>query len=135
MEAKKKYIKAEIRLARNSLKAGDLLHQAGLYRESIPKSYYAMFHSLKALFTAEDIESSKHSFITSEFGFRFIKQKGEFDKRYGRNLHKVFEYREMCDYKTMFEADETMSEFCKDSAREFVDEIERYLKRKGCLEG
>ncbi|MEW5767061.1 MAG: HEPN domain-containing protein [bacterium] len=93
-----------------------------------------MFHSLKALFTAEEIESEKRSFIISEFGFRFINQRREFDRQYGRNLNKVFEYREMCDYKTMFEADETISKFCKDSDKEFVDEIERYLRSVSWLE-
>lgn len=135
MEAKKKYIRAELRLARDSLKASELLHKAGLYREAIPKSYYSMFHSLKALFTAEEIETSKHSFIISEFGFRFIKQRKEFDSQYGQSLNKVFEYRERCDYKTMFEVDETTSKFCMDRAKEFVDEIERYLNKKGWIAG
>ncbi len=45
-------------------------------------------------------------------------------------LRKVSEYREMYDYKTMFEVDEEMNSYCLSEATEFVKEIERYLLRE-----
>lgn len=84
---------------------------------------------VKALFIAEGIESHKHSFIISEFSHRFIKLDKIFEQKYDRMLRKVFEYREMCDYKTMFEVDAEMSSYCLEEASEFIEEIERYFAK------
>ena len=89
-----------------------------------------MFHIVKALFIAEDIESRKHSFIISEFSRGFRKLDEIFNQKYGQMLRKVSEYREMYDYKTVFEVDEEMNSYCLNEATEFVKEIERYLLRE-----
>jgi uncharacterized protein (UPF0332 family) len=69
-------------------------------------------------------------FVISEFSRGFRKLDGIFNQKYGRMLRKVFEHREMCDYKTMFEVDEEMNSYCLNEATEFVKEIERYLMRE-----
>ena len=60
-------------------RAGDCLHTARVnrdisdYRAAANRSYYAIFHSIRAVLALEDVDMSKHSGVMSEFRKRYLK--------------------------------------------------------------
>lgn len=57
-----------------SLAAGKLLLEQGLFRPSINRSYYAMFYSVLALLTTRREETSKHGRAIAIFDKEFVRR-------------------------------------------------------------
>ncbi|MDQ1317087.1 MAG: hypothetical protein QG588_738 [Candidatus Poribacteria bacterium] len=90
-------------------------------RSIVNRAYYTVFYSLLALFLKADInlKTSKHSGIIAIFDKEFI-HTGKIDKHYSRILHKIFEARQVGDYREF-------SEFSAEDATEFVSLAEEFL--------
>lgn len=73
---------ARLRLdhAREALDTAVLVCDAGDYRTAANRSYYAIYHAVRALATMDHVEMRKHSGYISEFRKRYTKT-GIFDKR------------------------------------------------------
>lgn len=82
--------------AAESLAAGKLLLEQGLFRPSINRSYYAMFYSVLALLTTRREETSKHGRAIAFFDKEFVKA-GVFSKEFSRWLHEAFDLRQRSD--------------------------------------
>ena len=57
--------------ANADLKAARLLFDATEYRSSVNRSYYAIFHALRAGLALDGFDSSKHSGIISYFNLNY----------------------------------------------------------------
>ena len=90
-------------------------------RSIVNRAYYTVFYSLLALFLKADInlKTSKHSGIIAIFDKEFV-HTGKIDKHYSRILHKIFEARQVGDYREF-------SEFSAEDATEFVSLAEEFL--------
>ena len=53
--------------AEDNLEAAKILFESSHFAESINRSYYAIFHSLRALLAFNEFDSKKHSGIISFF--------------------------------------------------------------------
>ena len=60
-ESKRKNADEALSHGDESLRAARVLIDAGLFRESIPKLYYTMFHSISALLFAKGLEPKSHA--------------------------------------------------------------------------
>ena len=65
--------KEDLETAEENLKSGKL-------RASVNRSYYAVFHALRAVTALDHFDSSKHSGIIAFFNQHYVKT-GIFDKR------------------------------------------------------
>ena len=63
----------QLEQAEESLTAGRILLERGLFRPSVNRAYYAMFYSVLALLTTRKEETSKHSRAIALFDKEFIK--------------------------------------------------------------
>lgn len=90
-------------------------------RSIVNRAYYTVFYSLLALFLKADInlKTSKHSGTIAIFDKEFI-HTGKIDKHYSKILHKIFEARQVGDYREL-------SEFSAEDATEFVRLAEEFL--------
>ena len=72
---------AKYRLARakEDLETAEDNLENGKYRASVNRSYYAVFHSIRAVTALEHFDSSKHSGIIAFFNQHYVKP-GIFDK-------------------------------------------------------
>ena len=59
--------------AKGDLKAARLLFDATEFRSSVNRSYYAIFHALRAVLALDGFDSSKHSGIISYFNLTTLK--------------------------------------------------------------
>ena len=93
------------------------------YRTSLNRSYYAIFHAMRAVNILEGYDSSKHSGVIAYFTQTFLKT-----ERLDRGLSKIIKeasyLREKSDYDDFYIAS-------KDEAKNQLENAETFLKKIG----
>lgn len=84
--------------AEEDLNAARTLLEAEQYKASVNRSYYALFHSLRAVTALDEFDSSKHSSIIAFFNRTYVKE-GVFEKEIPRFIDGSFRLREKADYQ------------------------------------
>ena len=112
--------------AKEKLESAKLLLDAGKYRESIGRSYYAIFTAVRAVLANDKVDFSKHSGVIAYFQKEYIKT-GIFDVKYSKYLQNAFQIRNSCDYDDFFIASKQDAEEQYNRAAEFYEGIQNYL--------
>ena len=102
------------------------------YKDSINRSYYAMFTSVRALLAMDGQDFSKHAGVIAYFQKEYIKT-GKFDKKYSKYISQAFQIRNNVDYADFFLVSEQDALLQYERAAEFLDAIEVYLKKEYLL--
>lgn len=121
--------KYRLERAKEDLKAAQSNHEAGLFKASINRSYYAIFHSIRAVVILDGYDSSKHSGIISQFNKCYV-HTGEFDKNTYKIIDSAYRIREKCDYQDFFIASKSDSALQLERAQKFIETVEQYLSSK-----
>jgi uncharacterized protein (UPF0332 family) len=113
--------------AKESLAASQVLLDSEHYGDSACRSYYAVFHAIRAVLALDNFDAKKHSGIISEFRKRYIKT-GVFNIELSDIITSLFNIRNNSDYEDFFViSKEKVSQQLKNAAL-FVETVERYLK-------
>lgn len=112
--------------AKEKLESAKVLLDAGKYRDSIGRSYYAIFTAVRAVLAYDKVDFSKHSGVISYFQKEYIKS-GKFDVKYSKYLQTAFQIRNSCDYDDFFVASKHDAEEQYNKAVEFCCVIQNYL--------
>lgn len=115
--------------AKEDLLAAETNHRAGLYKAAINCSYYAIFHSMRAVNVLDNFDASKHSSVIAHFN-QFYIHKGEFERGMYKIIGSAYRIREKCDYSDFFIASKADSEIQLKRAYDFVNAVEDYLNHK-----
>ena len=83
------------------LKSAETLLKDSDYKGAANRSYYAIFHALRAILVYDDFDSRKHSGIISTFNKLYIKT-NIFDKDVSRIISNSFDIRTDSDYNDFF---------------------------------
>lgn len=83
--------------ADENIEAAKILLESNHFSESINKSYYAIFHNLRALLAYDEFDSKKHSGIISYFNEHYVKS-NKFNKEFSVILSRAFMIRNKSDY-------------------------------------
>ena len=113
--------------ADESLHAARILIDAKLYRESIPKLYYAMFHSLRALLLTKGLEPKSHGGVNHYFNIHFVITE-LFSREYGRFFNRLMKYRHEADYGLVFEITHQDCNEWLEKVTESVEKVGNFLK-------
>lgn len=113
--------------AREKLTSAKLLLEAGLYKDSVGRSYYAIFSAIRAILAVRQVDFSKHAGVIAYFQKEFIKT-GIFDKKYSKYLQQAFQIRNSCDYDDFFIVSKQDAEEQYERAAEMLTIIEEYMK-------
>jgi uncharacterized protein (UPF0332 family) len=103
-----------------------LLRHGGSPISVINRSYYAMFYATQALMAKREIPVSKHSGVIAQFDQGFVKT-GVFAKSMSRALHRAFDFRQIGDYREMFEITQQQAEEILQEAEQFIQAIVAYF--------
>lgn len=117
--------------AEQAVRAARLLIAGGLSRDSVNRSYYAMFYAVLALLATKELGTSKHSAAISLFDREFVKE-GLVSRELSGWIHAAFEKRLKADYsrhRVVVAEDEAAT--LADEADKFVAEIADYLEGLG----
>lgn len=115
--AKEKLFSAKILLEQNSLK------------DSIGRSYYAMFSSVRAVLALDEVDYAKHAGVIAYFQKEYVKT-GIIDKEYSKYISGAFQIRNNCDYADFFLVSKEDAQEQYERAEKFIDMIEEYLSKR-----
>ncbi|MCL1999482.1 MAG: HEPN domain-containing protein [Turicibacter sp.] len=117
---------ARLEQARDCLIAAQTLLDTNLYKDSANRSYYAVFHAMRAVLALDGFDSKKHSGIMSQFNLSHIRT-GNFEKRFSKIIESTFTVRNHSDYDDMYIAIKSEIAEQLHNANEFVAAVADYL--------
>ena len=79
-----------LEMAQERLHSSKILLDDGSYKDSIGRSYYAMFTAVRALLAMEGQDFSKHAGVIAYFQKEFIKT-GKFDKNFKLGIIRIMQ--------------------------------------------
>jgi uncharacterized protein (UPF0332 family) len=115
-----------LRMAREALNAARLLLDQDFLRDSVSRSYYAMFYASKAAVVSEGLEANRHSAVISAFGLRFVKS-GRIPADLHRSLRTAFDERQLADYTIDWQVSREATNARWVEAERFVDAVAAML--------
>ena len=97
--------------------------EIGQYKTSLNRSYYAIFHAMRAMNILKGFDSSKHSGVSAFFNKEYLKE-----NILDRNLSIVIKnsafLREKSDYDDFYIASKQEAEKQLEEAERFLDAVE-----------
>lgn len=84
-ERKEDLMNYRLQSAKERLSSAKILLDSGNYKDSIGRSYYAMFTMVRVLLAKDGVDYSKHSGVISYFQQMYIKT-AKLDKKYSKYL-------------------------------------------------
>ncbi len=109
-----------------------ILFEANKYKLSLNRSYYSIFHGIRAVNVLDDFDSNKHSGIIAHFNQYHVKE-GHFPKEASKIIKTASEMREHADYEDFFVASRQDAEEQYLKAERFQTLVNEYLKSLGIL--
>ena len=101
----------------------------GSYRASVNRSYYAIFHALRAVTALDGFDSSKHSGIISYINQHYVKS-GVFDRSFSKCIDSAFRLREKADYEDFYVVAIEDAKLQIEKAEEIIRTVDAYLPRR-----
>ena len=115
--------------SKESIKAAEILLESEMLTFSMNRVYYSMFYAVQALLAVDGVSFSKHGQVKGYFNRELIKTM-ILPKELGQTYNKAFEYRQKFDYVDFAAPDREMVIEYIDKAKNFHNEIKKYLKSK-----
>ena len=128
-EEKKALSNIRLEHAKECLEAAKKLFEIGDYKGSANRSYYAIYHSMRAVLALDGIDMSKHSGTISEFRKLYVKT-GIFSEEDSNVIGEAFEIRTDADYDDFFLVATADIEEQIKNAEQFINKVENYLLTK-----
>lgn len=120
--------KLRLDTAKECLNDSLVLINSQSYKASANRSYYAVFHAMRAVLVFDEFDSKKHSGIISEFRKRYIKT-GVFTAEISKIIDLQFSARSHSDYDDFYIISKEESINGLLEAEKMVDEVEKYLEK------
>lgn len=105
----------------------DNLH-IGQYRTSLNRSYYAIFHAMRAANVLEGYVSSKHSGVIAFFNKTFLKE-NKMERSLSQIIKESSYLREKSDYDDFYIASKAEAELQLKNALSFIGAVELYPEK------
>jgi uncharacterized protein (UPF0332 family) len=121
------YVQNRIETAYKTLEAAKVLTENGFWNSAVNRLYYSVFYIVNAILVKHEIITQSHSGAKSQFSLHFIKT-GKLDKKYGKLLAELFDWRQKGDYENLYEFDSESVLPLLDSVFEMIQQIEKEIK-------
>ena len=118
--------------ALEDITASEVMLKESLYKVSINRSYYAIFHAMRAITALSGYDSSKHSGIIAYFNQNIVKA-GDFDREVSKIVKKASFLREKSDYQDFYIASKQEAEEQLKDAKKFLAKVDEYLRKNNIL--
>ena len=118
-----------IAMAKERLESAKLLLDNNSYKDSIGRSYYAIFTAARALLALDGEDFARHAGVISYFQRTYIKS-GVFDVRFSRYISEAFQIRNNTDYADFYIVSREDAEEQYQRAVEFYETVRGYLMER-----
>lgn len=112
--------------AEERLESAELLLKSEKYKDSVGRSYYAVFSAMRAVLAKDKVDFSKHAGVIAYFQKEYIKTE-IFEKKYSQYIQSAFQIRNNCDYDDFYIVSKQDAEEQYQRALEFYHVIKEYL--------
>lgn len=113
--------------ARDEMETAALMLANNKISQSINRSYYSMFHAVRALLALDQFDSKKHTGIISYFNQYYIKTK-KIEPEFASMLTAAFKIRNESDYNDFYIASRDDAYLQLENAKKFLIKIDEYIK-------
>ena len=114
--------------AREMLDAAKDNLEIGQFKTSLNRSYYAIFHAMRAANILKGFDSSKHSGVIAFFNKEYLKE-GILERNLSIIIKNSAFLREKSDYDDFFIASKKDAEKQLKDATIFLEKLEAYMKQ------
>lgn len=118
--------------ASEELENAKAMLDTGKFKMALNRSYYSIFHGMRAVNVLDEFDSSKHSGVIAHFNQYHVKT-GDFSKEASKIIRTASEMREHADYEDFFIASRQDAEEQVEKAQIFHQFITDYLHQKGII--
>ncbi|MDO9565420.1 MAG: HEPN domain-containing protein [Candidatus Desulfaltia sp.] len=95
--------------------------------QSVNRSYYSIFHAVRALLAFDLFDSKRHSAIIAYFNKHYIASE-KIDKKYYKMLASAFDLRIKSDYQDFYVISKTEAKEQLDNAVEFINMVKSFIE-------
>ncbi len=125
-DSRQELIQYRLDTAKEKLRAAKVLLDSENYKDSVGRSYYAMFSAVRALLAKDNVDFARHSGVIAYFQREYVKT-GKIEKKYSKYLSEAFQVRNNCDYADFYLIVKEDAAEQSQRAEEFINAIEAYL--------
>ena len=118
--------KYRIEKARECLRVAEYLLTAEEYLTVLNRTYYAIFHAVRAILALDSVDRTKHSGVISYFQQNYVKT-GVFEKEFSKIVQDAFEVRQESDYEDFYVISKEDAIMQYENAKKFVIAAEEYI--------
>ena len=113
--------------AKEDIRTAQINIENGLYKGAINRSYYAIFHAIRAVNVLDGFDASKHSSVIAHFN-QYHVHPGDFEKGIYKIIDSAYRIREKCDYSDFFivSKEDALEQYEK--AAKFLESVEKFLE-------
>jgi len=108
------------------LKVAEILADTNHYKDAANRSYYCIFHSMRAILALDGFDSKKHSGVISAFRRGYIKT-GKFLPHFSDVIRDAFNIRTDSDYEDFYFVTKPEVIEQLESAKIFLEAVEKYI--------
>ena len=119
--------KYRLELAKERIDVSKSMLDSGHYKDSINRSYYAIFSATRALLAEDGVDFKKHSAVISYFRKNYIKTR-IFDTKFSKYIGDAFNMRNDCDYEDFVITSKKEAEEQHNNAVEFYETVKKFLE-------
>lgn len=101
-EERDEYVEYRIKSAFNTYEAAKVLADNGFWNSAVNRLYYSVYYAVNALLVKNEIITSTHTGLRTQFSLQFVKT-GIMDKKYGALLAELYDWRQKGDYDNVFD--------------------------------
>jgi uncharacterized protein (UPF0332 family) len=105
-----------------------IMFEAGRYKNTLNRSYYAIFYAIRSVNALQGFDSGKHSGVIAFFNQNYVKT-GIFPKGVSKIIKEASEKRERADYLDFYIASKEDARLQIERAIEFKEIVKDYLKK------
>jgi uncharacterized protein (UPF0332 family) len=115
--------------AKEFLQDAETNNNNGSLKTAANRSYYCIFHTMRAVLALDNLDFRKHSGVISSFREKYIKT-GIFQNKLSDVIREAFTIRSDSDYKDFYivSKDKVIAQI--ENARIFLETVEKYVDER-----
>lgn len=126
LEKRLELMNYRMEMAKERLDSAHIFLEHHNFKDSIGRSYYALFTAVRAILALDGVDFKKHAGVISYFQKEYIKT-GVFEVRYSKYLSQAFQIRNNTDYADFFIVSKEDADEQYARAKDFYEMIKNYL--------
>lgn len=120
--------------AKENLEEAEALFNIDKFKGAINRTYYAIFHAIKAILALEETDFKKHSSVLAYFNKEYV-SKDIFSREIGKRVGEARFYREKSDYVDFYIISKDECQEQIETARMVIKAVEKFINqnKKGAI--